>query len=153
VGDELSTSTVFLAPVPAEILESAKKVPALADRVAFGSNKQDLSAIPIGIEVFIYASQPPHPLCKPGFVTWGGKLGAIVPAVEKGPRSGKHPDPKVRPPFAESDDTPVICFWEVLGLQPLTHPIPLSRFKNMKGGKALGGQAPEWPVLAQLSLE
>jgi hypothetical protein len=153
MGDELSTSTVFLASVPAEILASAKSVPALGDRVAFGSNKQGLDAIPIGIEVFIYASQPPHLLFKPGFVTWGGKLGAVVPAVEKGLRSGKHPDPTIRPPAAESDETPALRFWEVLGLKPLAHPIPLSRFKNMSGGKAFGGGAPEWPVLAQLSLE
>ena len=149
----MSTACVFLAPVPATILASARSIPSLANRVAFGSNKPDLNAMRTGVEVFIYASQPPHPLCKPGFATWGGKLGAIVPAVEKGARSGKHPDPKVRPPFAESDDTPAMCFWEVLGLHSLAHPIPLSRFKNMKGGKAFGGGAPEWPILAQLTRE
>ena len=146
----MSTSTVFLAPVPAVILESAE---ALTDRVAFGSNKQGLDKIPIGIEVFIYASLPPHPFFKPGVATWTGKLGRVVPAVESGPRSGKHPNPEVRPPKAEQDDGPLLSFWEVHGLKRLAVPVPLSRFKNMGGGKASGGGAPEWPILAQLSLE
>ncbi len=106
--------------------------------------------MPIGIDAYVYASQPPHRLCKPGFVTWGGKLGAIVPAVETGRRSGKHPNPAVRPPYAESDDTPSTHFWEVLGLHKLDKPIPLSRFENINGGKAFGGGAPEWPTLAVL---
>jgi hypothetical protein len=146
----MNTLTVFLAPVPAIILESAES---LVDRVAFGSNKQGLDAIPIGIEVFIYASLPPHSLFKPGVATWTGKLGAVVPAVKSGSRSGKHPDPKVRPPVAERDDGPSLCFWEVQGLKRLAVPVPLSRFKNTSGGRAFGGGAPEWPVLAQLSLE
>ena len=58
-----------------------------------------------------------------------------------------------RPPLAESDDTPALCFWEVLGLQLLANPIPLSRFKNMNGGKVFGGRAPEWPIHAKLALQ
>jgi hypothetical protein len=149
----MSAPTVFLAPVPAVILESASAVSALVDRVAFGSSKQGLDAIPIGIEVFIYASLPPHPLFKPGVATWTGKLGAVVPAVRSGPRSGKHPDPKVRPPVAEQDDGPSLYFWEVHGLKRLAVPMPLDRFKSMSGGKLFSGRAPEWPVLAQLSPE
>jgi hypothetical protein len=128
-------SSVFLAPVPASILASAQGMPNLAQRVAFGSNKPGLDQIPIGVDVFIYASQPPHPLCKAGYVTWGGKLASVLPAVKSGRRSGKHPDPNVRPPFAESDDTPVSHFWEVLGLHLLPEPIPMTRFKNASGGK------------------
>ncbi len=142
--------SVLLAPVPATILASAQKVPRLAQRVAFGTNKQGLDQIPIGIDVFIYASQPPHPLCKAGYVTWGGKLGSIVPAVESGRRSGKHPDPSVRPPSAESDDGPSIHFWEVHGLDLLPEPIPLARFENASGGKAFAGGAPEWPSFVTL---
>lgn len=48
---------------------------------------------------------------------------------------------------------PSLWFWEVHGLKRLAVPVPLNRFKNMSGGKAFGGGAPEWPVRAQLSLE
>jgi hypothetical protein len=149
----MTRTTVFLAPVPASILESAQRVPDLAKLVAFGSNKPDLKSFPMGLGVYIYVSQPPHRLCKPGYITWGGKLGAIVPAVEKGRRSGKHPNPAVRPPFAESDDTPATLFWEVLGLHLLDKPIPFSLFENVHGGKPFSGGAPEWPTLAVLNTQ
>jgi hypothetical protein len=148
--EEMSGSVVFYAPVPASILASAQTVPELANRVAFGSNSFGLKDMPIGVDVYIYASQPPHDLYNPGMVTWTGKLGAIVRAVEGTRRSGKHPDKSIRPPYAESDDTPATYFWEVLGVGLLTEPIPLARFKNMGGGKAFGGRAPEWPMLALL---
>ena len=146
----MTNTTVFLAPVPASILESAQTVPSLVKLVAFGSNKPGLELFPIGLDVYIYASQPPHRLCRPGYVTWGGKLGAILPGVEKGRRSGKHPNPSVRPPDAELHDTPATLFWEVLGLHLLDKPISFSRFENVNGGKLFGGGAPEWPTLAVL---
>ena len=150
----MTKTKVFLAPVPACILESAQRVPDLAKLVAFGSNKPGLESFPIGLDVYIYASQPPHRLCRPGYVTWGGKkLSAIVPAVEKGRRSGKHPNPAVRPPYAESDDTPSTLFWEVAGLHLLDKPIPFSRFENENDGKPFGGGAPEWPTLAVLKTQ
>ena len=80
--EEMSGSVVFYAPVPASILASAQTVPELANRVAFGSNSFGLKDMPIGVDVYIYASQPPHDLYNPGMVTWTGKLGAIVRAVE-----------------------------------------------------------------------
>jgi hypothetical protein len=87
----MTRKEVFLAPVPAQIIASALTVPSLTELVAFGSNKAGLDAITIGVGVYIYASQPPHPLWRAGVVTWGGTLGAIVQAVEHDRRSGKHP--------------------------------------------------------------
>ena len=46
-----------------------------------------------------------------------------------------------------------MCFWEVLGLNKLAHPISLKLFKGLSGGKAFGGTVPEWPILAKLSLK
>lgn len=146
----MTKNIVFYAPVPATILESASQVPQLSNRVAFGSNKAGLQTMPIGIAVYIHASQPPHQLYKANVVTWSGTLGAIVPAVRTGRRSGKHVDSSVRPPFAELEDTAVLDFWEVLGLHPLERPIQFGRFENIEGGLAFGGRAPEWPVLAIL---
>jgi hypothetical protein len=88
---------VLLAPVPAIHLASAARSPNLNDRVAFGTSRPGVEQFPIGIPVFIYASHPPHALFRRGVASWSGTLGAIVKAVERGARSGKHPDPSVRP--------------------------------------------------------
>ncbi len=119
---------VLLAPVPCIHLESATKV---GPRVAFGTNRLGLSQTPIGLPVFIYASRPPHPLFRPGVFSWTGKLGAIEKAVERGPRSGKHPDPSVRPPTAEAGDTACIEFWEVLDLIKLEKDRPFHDFLTL----------------------
>jgi hypothetical protein len=126
------------------------KVPGLSRGVAFGTNKLGLSETPIGLPVFIYASQSPHPLFRRGVFSWTGTLGVIVKAVERGPRSGKHPDPSVRPPTAEADDTAFIEFWEVLDLSKLEKDRPFDDFRTLGGGKPFGGREPEWPIVAQL---
>ena len=142
---------VLLAPVPCIHLASAATIPSLAQRVAFGTSHNGIVNVPIGLPVFIYASQPPHPLFDPGHISWTGVLGAIVPANETGPRSGKHHDPSVRPPSTEAKDGggdgPFLFFWEVEGLHQLKKPdrLSLSKFKS-----AFNGGAPQWPVLAQL---
>jgi hypothetical protein len=138
--------TVVLAPVPCVHLESASTVPALSDVVAFGSSQEGVPNLPIGVPVFIYASQPPHSLFKLGTVSWTGTLSAIVPAVRSGSRSGQHPDPLRRPPAAEATDKPCLFFWEVLGLTPLD---PVRRLDEFKA-KAFIGEAPRWPVVAEL---
>jgi hypothetical protein len=147
---QMPKKEVFLAPVPAAIIDSALSVPSLSELVAFGSNKAGLDAIAVGTDVYIYASQPPHSLWRAGVVTWCGTLGGVVPAVETGRRSGKHPNPAARPPLAETDDTAVTHFWEVRNLHRLQHPIPFSRFENADGRKVFGGSAPEWPTVAFL---
>ena len=138
--------TVVLAPVPCVHLESASTVPSLSDVVAFGSSQEGVPNLPIGVPVFIYASLPPHPLFKLGSVSWTGTLGAIVPAVQSGSRSGRHPDPARRPPSAEATDKPFLFFWEVLGLKPLD---PVRRLGEFKA-KTFIGEAPRWPVAAEL---
>src|SRR5688572_2516686 len=109
--------------------------PALSERVAFGSDWQGLRRLPIGIDVYIYASRPGHPLFRPGVASWRGILGAITPAVQLGRRSGKYPDPAIRPPSAEADDDPFMAFWEVLGLRRLepADQVPLSQFTKEGG--------------------
>jgi hypothetical protein len=136
---------VLLAPVPCIHLQSAKDK-GLTHRVAFGTSRSGFSDTPIGLMVFIFASQPPHRLFRPGVFSWAGKLGAIVKAVERGPRSGRHPDPSVRPPSAEESDDAFIEFWEVLDLAELKEGRPFSHFR---GGSPFNGRAPEWPVVAQ----
>jgi hypothetical protein len=122
-------------------------VPALSTRVAFGSSKTGLATnVAIGLPVFIFASLPPHPLYRNGAYTWTGMLGAVAPAVESGSRSGKHPDPGVRPPTAEEGDTAFTHFWEVLGLTRLDRPRPFADFFDCK---PFEGKAPEWPVVGQ----
>jgi hypothetical protein len=139
---------VFLASVPCVHLASTMTIPALSTRVAFGSSKSGLSnSAPIGLPVFIFASKGPHALYRNGVYTWTGTLGAIVPAVEKGARSGKHPDKNVRPPTAERHDSAFTHFWEVLNLTRLESPRPFSDFF---GCAPFEGKAPEWPVLCQL---
>jgi hypothetical protein len=141
---------VLLAPVPCDHLDSAMKVPGLSRRVAFGTSKSGLSNVPIGLPVFIYASQPPHPLFLPGVFSWAGKLGAIVKAVERGPRSGKHPDLSIRPPTAEACDTASMEFWEVLDLAKLEKPRSFREFLTLGGGEPFNGREPQWPIVAQL---
>jgi hypothetical protein len=142
---------VLLAPVPWEHLESAEGQPGLRERVAFGSSSAQVLSLPIGLPVFIYGSNPQHGRFKAGVVTWEGTLGAIVPAVERGRRSGQHPDSTVRPPSAEKDDTGFLCFFEVQGFHPLAAPRKLSEFTKSDGkGKPFTGDVPQWPVLAYL---
>jgi hypothetical protein len=156
----MAKNEVILAPISAEIIDSTLKIPELHKLVAFGSNKEGIDTFPIGADVYIYASksdespnapkQPPHPLWQAGVVAWGGTLSAIVPAVQHGRRSGKHPNPALRPPFAEEGDTPVTHFWHVQNLHRLERPIPFSRFKYPGGGTAFGGSQPRWPIVAFL---
>jgi hypothetical protein len=138
---------VLLAPIPCIHLQSAKNA-GLTRRVAFGTSKSGFSDTPTGLTVFIYASpRPPHHhLFRPGVFSWTGKIGAIVKAVERGPRSGMHPDPSVRPPSAEKEDGAFIEFWEVLDLTELQECRP---FGDFRGGRPFNGRAPEWPVIAE----
>ena len=138
--------SVILAPVPCVHLESASEVPSLSERVAFGSSQEGVPSLPLGVPVFIYASLPPHRLFVLGHVSWTGTLGAIVPAVKDGTRSGKHPASSMRPPTAEATDKPFLYFWEVLGLKQLASPRRLEDFK----ANSFIGEAPRWPVLAEL---
>lgn len=146
--------TVILAPVPCRHLASTLSAPALAERVAFASSQSAVPSFPIGLPVFIYpsdtadATAADRQLLTPGRTSWTGALGAIVEAVKSGRRSGKHPDPLVRPPTAEETDTPVRFFWEVLGLQRMVQGRPLSDFKSA----VPIGNAPRWPVLAELDV-
>lgn len=140
--------SVLLAPVPCKHLESAMTIPALSMRVAFGSSKGGLSRLATpGIQVFIFASQGPHAFYRNGVYTWTGMLGDIVPAVEKGRRSGKHPDSSVRPPTAEAGDSAFTHFWEVSNLSRLEAPRPFFDFFDCS---PFEGRAPEWPILGQL---
>jgi hypothetical protein len=142
---------VLLAPVPCVHLESAASVPNLCNHVAFGTSRQGFrQMIPLGIPVFIYASQPPHHLFKGGVASWTGTLLEIIDAVERGPRSGKHPNPTFRPPTAEATDGPFLAFWEVIGLHQIQSPRALGDFAKTGGGKPFDGMAPQWPVLAEL---
>lgn len=141
---------VLLASVPCVHLASAETVSSLMKRVAFGTSYQGIINVPIGLPVYIFASQPPHRLFDPGRVSWAGKLGAIVPANEKGRRSGKHHDPSVRPPSTEAlidGDGLFLFFWEVEDLHQLEMQdrVSLSKFKS-----SFHGGVPQWPVLAQL---
>jgi hypothetical protein len=124
----------------------------LRQRVAFGTSRLGIDQIPIGLPVFIYASQPPHGLFRRGVASWTGVLGAIVKANETGARSGKHPDPSARPPTAEANDGPFLFFWEVLGLRNLEPPRSLSDFTKKGGGTAFDGDVPEWPIIVQLDI-
>jgi hypothetical protein len=140
---------VLLAPVPYVHLASWAETPSLQAMVAFGSSKSGLSDLPVGIDVYIHASQSndPRHLRSAG---WKGRLGGIVPAVERGLRSGKHPNPSVRPPTAEAGDGPFLMFWEVENLQELVERTPLAAFKGPNGKKAYPGSQLQWPVAAYL---
>lgn len=140
-------TTVLVAPVAAEILASALACPQLRDEVAFGTRQRDLDVEP-GTPVYIYAAPDSSgfkSLLKPGFVTWTGTLGALVPAVAGGARHGMHPDPSVRPPFAELYDyKDAAVFWHVRNLRALDEPIAFDRFRDFDGAKLFGGFAPQW---------
>jgi hypothetical protein len=150
--------TVMLAPVPAIHMASTIANPHLMRRVAFGTCNESVKDFTIGLDVFIYVTpsrdaDPSRSLVRPGFVTWQGTLGAIVPAERSGRRNGKHPDPNVRPPSAEDTDTAFLMFWEVLNLHKLEGQaaIPLNGFSRPDGSSFSNGHPPGWPVLASLS--
>ncbi len=146
--------TVVLAPVPCIHLRSAQSEPHLSERVAFASSQTAVPSLPIGVPVFIFPTDTPDAsaddrrLLTSGRASWSGTLGAIVNAVERGRRSGKHPNPEVRPPTAEATDKPVRFFWEVLGLQRMSSGRLLSDFNS----EFSIGNAPRWPVLAELDI-
>jgi hypothetical protein len=147
----MTSNQVFLAPVPGEHIKSAQGVPVLLDRVAFGTSKRGIEEAPIGLNVYIFVSKPSHRLYRRGVVSWSGILGAMVPAVATGRRSGMHPDPSVRPPTAERHDDAFLYFWEVEGLHRLAEPISLQLFKSDDGRPAFTSSEPQWPVLAYLT--
>ena len=151
-GGRAMAMKVFVAPVPADIFASALEIPALLERVAFGSNKEGLDATNgEGLPVFIYvSSDKPHPLYAGPKCSWGGTLGVIEMAEQSGWRRGKHKDSSVRPVYAESDDRPAMYFWEVLGLHKLPTALPFGRFKTVKGGSPFVGGVPRWPTVAWL---
>ena len=120
--------------------------PRFSERVAFGSSHSGVPDLPIGLEVFVYASQGPHRLFRLARVSWVGVLGAVVPAVKDGRRSGRHPDPRVPTPSVEGRGAPFRYFWEILGLRPL-HPMrPLRDFKS----DTLVGELSRWPMVTEL---
>ena len=109
---------VLLASVPSIHLGSVLEIPNLSQLVAFGTSRTGLENVPVGTPVFIHASQPPHELYCGAVASWSGSLGAVVPAVGHGPRSGKHSDPAVRPVTAETTDDPFLFFLGGLGSTP-----------------------------------
>jgi hypothetical protein len=141
---------VLLASVPSIHLGSVLEIPNLSQLVAFGTSRTGLENVPVGTPVFIYASQPPHELYCGAVASWSGSPGAVVRAVEHGPRSGKHSDPSVRPVTAETTDGPFLFFWEVSGLHQLSRHRPLGDFSKVGGGRPFNGSAPQWPSLVQL---
>lgn len=150
------SAPVLLAPVSADIIASAFAVPRLRREVAFGTRQGDLALAP-GAPVFIYAAQghaKRHPLHRAGLVTWRGTLGRVVPAVSHGSRRGMHPDPAMRPPFAEATEyKDAALFWHVLDLEPLDEPIAIARFRDASGAKLFNGPAPLWIAPAWLKRE
>ena len=140
-------SPVLVAPVPAEVLASTLACPRLLQEVAFGTRQRSID-LPAGTRAFLYVSPDGSPfrsLLRPGFVTWTGWLGNVVPAVAQGTRRGMHPDPAVRPAFAESYDyRDAALFWHLRGLAPLPAPIPFDQFRDVDGAKLFGGFAPQW---------
>jgi hypothetical protein len=94
---------VVLAPVPWEHLESAESEPHLLERVFFGSSSPNVPHFTVGLPVFIYGSQAGTRRVPRAAVTWGGTLGAVERAVERGPRSGKfHDSPRANETCATS---------------------------------------------------
>lgn len=143
---------VVLAPVPWVHLESIENDPHLQHRVAFGTSRLAVTDAYAGLPIFIYGSNPRHQRHIPGVVTWTGYVDKIERAVERGPRSGKHPDSSVRPLTAEEGDTAFISFLEVTGIHLLARARPLTRFTKSDGkGKPFTGIVPQWPVLAYLN--
>lgn len=144
---DVRMTDVLVAPVAVEVLASTLACPLLLAEVAFGTRQRDLDVAP-GTPVYIYAAPDGSvfkSLLKPGFVTWTGTLGKLVPAVASGPRRGMHPDGSMRPPFAEAYDYhDAAMFWHVEGLRPLAEPIPFARFRDVDGAKLFGGFAPQW---------
>lgn len=142
---------VVLAPVPWVHLEPIEKQPHLRERVAFGTSRLAVGDDYAGLPIFIYGSDPTHERHIAGVVTWTGFVDRIRSAVEKGPRSGMHPNETVRPLTAEEGDTTFIRFLEVTGIHLLEKPLPLPLFAKKDGkGKAFTGLVPRWPTLAYL---
>lgn len=149
--------TVLVAPIAAEVLASTLMCPRLHEEVAFGTRQRDLAEVAPGTTVFIYVA-PDHSRCnsllQPGFVTWIGTLGRLVPAVAQGPRRGMHPDPAMRPPFAELYDyKDATVFFHVLGLKPVVEAIPFNRFRDGDGATLFGRSAPSWIARGVLTEE
>ena len=94
------SSTILVAPVAAEALACTQARPKLLEELAFGTRQRDID-VPSDTPVFLYVTPDHsrhHALLKPGFVTWTGRFGGIVPALAQGARRGKHPDGAMRPP-------------------------------------------------------
>lgn len=142
---------VVLAPVPWIHLDSIANDPILKRRVAFGTSSLAVTQEYAGLPIFIYGSGPAHKRFLPGVVTWTGTIDKIERAIERGLRSGKHPDDTIRPLTAEEGDSAFISFLEVTNIALLKRSLPLARFTKRDGkGKPFTGVVPQWPVLAYL---
>ena len=144
----------ILAPVPAILLQEALELH--SSIVAFGSNafeffsSDEVKAEKGKIRVLIFASNTdasgPHPLYKPGYVTFNGTYEGFEPSV-----GGVHKFPEERPPSAKFD-TPVGIFWRVSNLKKLEMALPLKQLKlpPLPGAEKLrkySGNSPRGPLL------
>ena len=158
----------ILAPVPAEILESAFQVRNSKGIVAFGTgaigeeksgewsfnffSKSEISDQKGEMPVLIYGSKTdvagPHPLHDPTSVVAVGTYIGFSPAVG----SGHHLHPEYRPQKALDGDLKYSMFWEIIGLRSLVRPIPLKQLELFKQGKVTkyAGKQPIGPLLVSI---
>lgn len=149
----------LLAPVPCRHLSGALETSRIVGRVAFASNRWEVFegagvCVEVGWTVVIYASRPELGDLDHLFVPARASLvGTFVGWVRADPRSGRHPNPSVRP-VSTGTDIPVIGFWEVRDLQRLTHDqsIPLSRFRTATNNRRVS-QPPLGPTIVQRTSE
>jgi hypothetical protein len=128
----------LLAPVPAVHITSAIETYRRAGRVAFATNAIDVFAkideeygagIPVIIQPTVRYGDPK------GYAR--SSFGATYDRFVTADRSGRHPDPAVRPDSAlnpQDPDTPVLGFWEIVELRQLPSRIAFSTL-TAKGKK------------------
>ena len=147
LADAKSADIALLVSVPHLHLVSGLDTIAAAGRVAYGTdNGMVLSQLQNALAgqtcvVLIYASGQSS---GPPKATWRAIYGQ-----QTGARSGKHPDPKIRPASTQSDG-PFLTFWQGLDLTELdpNDAISLNTLRAFGSGKRFAATyVPRGPIL------
>ena len=150
----------MIAPLPIVHVSSTLTTAAERGRVAFGSDafaffeRREKDKDFGKLEVFVIASRTGLTDAKQ--VPLGIKLhcaflrGTLAGLTQPHPKTGKHPDPSVRPASAHEGDGPSLIFWELVALETLAEQIPLKAFRNEGGG--MYSEVPRGPTIAKIDL-
>ena len=150
----------MIAPLPIVHVSPTLKTVEEKGRVAFGSEALDFFEARKGdedlgkLDVFVIASRTGFDRVKqmpPGVILQHAFLrGTLACVTQPDPKTGKHPDPHLRPESAHEGDGPSLIFWELAAPEKLGNPITLRAFRTAAG--SAHSAALRGPTIAKIHL-